>query len=206
MKRLSRTLGVFCILALSASSSAAEPVLGHFKNTHYYVALESGYAEQIPDTAVETLDDEVIAMVPHRFKIAMDIEGTGRLLNGRVVNFAGVKDKRVRYHLSGNLYGDGVGACALIPFHTLAADPRILPLGSVVRIDETVGMRLPDGTLHDGIWRVEDIGGAIKGYRIDLFVGDGNQGEVLRRQGIGHMQPLTLRLVSPPQADSCVNR
>ena len=45
----------------------------------------------------------------------------------------------------------------------IAADPRVLPLGSVVRIDA------PDER-HDGEYRVLDTGSAIKGRRVDIFM------------------------------------
>jgi 3D (Asp-Asp-Asp) domain-containing protein len=34
-------------------------------------------------------------------------------------------------------------------------------------------MVMPDGSLHDGYWYASDIGGAIKGARLDLFTGEG---------------------------------
>ena len=42
--------------------------------------------------------------------------------------------------------------------HTIAADPRVFPLGSCLRIG-------------DVRYRVEDVGSAIKGLRIDIFHG-----------------------------------
>lgn len=45
---------------------------------------------------------------------------------------------------------------------SIAADPEVLPLGTKVYIQG-----LPDGL--DGIYIVEDTGGAIKGLRIDVF-------------------------------------
>jgi 3D (Asp-Asp-Asp) domain-containing protein len=45
----------------------------------------------------------------------------------------------------------------------IAADPRVLPLGSVVRIDA------PQQT-HDGVYRVLDTGSAIKGRIVDIYM------------------------------------
>lgn len=51
---------------------------------------------------------------------------------------------------------------------TIAVDPRVIPLGSKVLL-----------TFHDeaykrynGVYTARDTGGAIKGYKIDLFMGD----------------------------------
>ena len=45
----------------------------------------------------------------------------------------------------------------------IAADPRILPLGSVVRIDAPQQM-------HDGVYRVLDTGSAVKGRIVDIYM------------------------------------
>ena len=45
----------------------------------------------------------------------------------------------------------------------VAADPRVLPLGSVIRIDA------PEGA-HDGVYRVLDTGSAVKGRIVDIYM------------------------------------
>ena len=65
---------------------------------------------------------------------------------------------------------DSLG-CKLTPMRTVAVDPSVFPRHSVLFIKETVGMKLPDGTLHDGFWYASDVGKAIKGFRVDLFTG-----------------------------------
>ena len=45
----------------------------------------------------------------------------------------------------------------------IAADPRVLPLGSVVRIDSVTGRR-------QGTYVVADTGGAVKGRQVDIFM------------------------------------
>jgi 3D (Asp-Asp-Asp) domain-containing protein len=67
---------------------------------------------------------------------------------------------------------DSLG-CPVSAMRTLAVDPAIIARHSIVYIKETAGMIMPDGTLHDGYWYASDIGGAIKGARLDLFTGDG---------------------------------
>lgn len=46
---------------------------------------------------------------------------------------------------------------------TAAADPRVLPLGSIIRIDGT-------DARTDGLWVVLDTGPGVKGYRVDLYI------------------------------------
>lgn len=76
------------------------------------------------------------------------------------------------YHSGANGVGhrDSLG-CAVAPMRTLAVDPTVIPKRSIVFIKETVGMLLPDGSTHDGMWYASDTGGAIKGQTVDLFTG-----------------------------------
>lgn len=87
----------------------------------------------------------------------------------------------VETELKATLYHTGVRGiglkdslgCRLQPMRTVAVDPRVFPRHSVLFIKETVGLKMPDGTAHDGYWYASDVGGAIKGARIDLFTGAG---------------------------------
>jgi 3D (Asp-Asp-Asp) domain-containing protein len=65
---------------------------------------------------------------------------------------------------------DSLG-CKLAPMRTVAVDPAVFPRHSVLFIKETVGMKMPDGAVHDGFWYASDVGRAIKGLRVDLFTG-----------------------------------
>jgi 3D (Asp-Asp-Asp) domain-containing protein len=67
---------------------------------------------------------------------------------------------------------DSMG-CKVVPMRTLAVDPHIVPKGSVVFIKQTVGLPMPGGGTHDGIWYASDVGGGVRGDHIDLFTGSG---------------------------------
>jgi len=78
------------------------------------------------------------------------------------------------YHAGGGgATGNDSLGCRPIPMRTIATDPRYIPRRTRLFIPETVGMRMPDGTLHDGYWYASDTGGAIKGQKIDLYTGHG---------------------------------
>gem|GEM_PF-7002799 len=66
------------------------------------------------------------------------------------------------------------------PFYTLAVDPDIVPLGSLVVIDE-----------FPGIYRAEDTGGAIQGNRIDVFLPSHSEAVLFGQQ------PCTIRILTP---------
>lgn len=63
----------------------------------------------------------------------------------------------------------------------VAADPSVLPVGSVVRIEE------PE--THAGIYTVLDTGGAILGERIDIYLPDCGEAREFGRQ------PVSLRVL-----------
>src|SRR6185437_11616948 len=66
--------------------------------------------------------------------------------------------------------GAGVQGRPLVPFRSIAVDPRFIPIGATAYVPELVGALLPDGTRHDGCLRADDMGGAIKEHKIDFFV------------------------------------
>jgi len=112
-----------------------------------------------------------------------------------------------RWSARANLYHAGGGGatgndslgCRPIPMRTIATDPRYIPRRTRVFIRETVGMRMADGSIHDGYWYASDTGGAIKGAKIDLYTGHGR----------GSMRPAmplnmrTLTIVDAGDFDGC---
>lgn len=67
---------------------------------------------------------------------------------------------------------DSLG-CKVVAMRTVAVDKTVIPRRTVLFIKETVGLPMPDGSTHDGYWYASDIGGAIKGLKLDLFSGMG---------------------------------
>jgi 3D (Asp-Asp-Asp) domain-containing protein len=92
------------------------------------------------------------------------------------------------WNLKATLYhagAKGVGAldalgCKVVAMRTVAVDKNLIPKRSVLFIKETVGLKMPDGSVHDGYWYASDAGSAIKGKRIDLYTGQsaGSMGAV----------------------------
>jgi len=80
------------------------------------------------------------------------------------------------YHQGGGGAGarDSLG-CAPVAMRTAATDRSVAPRRSIIFIPETVGLALPNGERHDGLWYVSDTGPAIRGQRIDLFTGMGRR-------------------------------
>ncbi len=85
------------------------------------------------------------------------------------------------YHAGGGgATGNDSLGCRPVAMRTLATDPRVIPRRTKLFIRETVGMRMPNGAIHDGYWYASDTGGAIRGNRVDLYTGNGR----------GSMQPV----------------
>ena len=50
--------------------------------------------------------------------------------------------------------------------HTIAADWKVLPKGTVIILEDAVGK---DGQVYDGVYVVEDRGGGVKNNHIDIY-------------------------------------
>ena len=102
-------------------------------------------------------------------------------LTGAVPGSADYRLKATLYHAGAKGVGglDSLG-CKVVAMRTAAIDKSLIPRRTILFIKETVGLSMPDGSAHDGYWYASDVGGAIKGQRIDLFTGSGS----------GSMKPL----------------
>ncbi|CCI06568.1 MAG: hypothetical protein IM504_00975 [Microcystis sp. M038S2] len=76
-------------------------------------------------------------------------------------------------------FGDGSGGFILVPYRTIAVDKTVIPLGTVIYIPDARGKEviLPSGkkVKHDGYFFAADVGSAIKGNKIDTFLGITNK-------------------------------
>jgi murein DD-endopeptidase MepM/ murein hydrolase activator NlpD len=127
------------------------------------------------------------------------IDATGvRLKDGRVTSVLAFHE--VPAHKRGVGYGS-LHDIPLQPFRTLAADlgaystsePRfrgkggLVPARTRVFILEMAGLRLPDGTTHDGWCMVNDTGGKIFGAHFDVFTGSRSWSKAVGLPRIGHV-------------------
>ncbi|MBP8248336.1 MAG: hypothetical protein KAX56_15815 [Phenylobacterium sp.] len=96
-------------------------------------------------------------------------------LTGAVPGSVDYRLKATLYHAGAKGVGtlDSLG-CKVVAMRTAAIDKSLIPRRTILFIKETVGLSMPDGSAHDGYWYASDVGGAIKGQRIDLFTGSGS--------------------------------
>jgi 3D (Asp-Asp-Asp) domain-containing protein len=158
----------------------------------YWMVLESDYdepaspnvprsgrgKEKIADNTwvdLYTRDGWFLGRMTERFAWALRLEGSALMADGRVINYAGKCDYGYgtcfeQLDVDEHPFGRGAGLRPLIPFKSVAIDPRLVPIGEPLYIPEFDGLVLPDGSIHDGCVRADDTGGGIKKRKMDFFV------------------------------------
>lgn len=149
--------------------------LGVFDLTYYWVAYEGDFAPA-PTSDIGTCGGQTIATVPTEFADALALEGSGRLLDERMINIGGCGcgggyDCFVELDAMQFPWGQGSQGNALMPFVTIATDTGVLAFGTSVYVPDLDGQPLPGGGTHDGCLLAGDVGGGINGMHIDWFVG-----------------------------------
>jgi len=172
-------------------------LIGKMYNTYYYLAYEASYSGA-DDTTLYDSNCKPIADVPYKFSDAVCIEGSGKLEDGRVINYAetcncGRKCAGYNYIvcytvLDPNKYPWGMGSKGnpLVPLRSWATDNAIIPYGTILYIEEWDGVLIPDvdgigNFVHDGCFRSDDIGGAIQGMHFDFFAGTASMWKALEK-------------------------
>ncbi len=162
-----------------------------FALRYYWLSLESDYEDPQGDavprsgrgtfvslaTWVElyTKSGLFFGRVPEQFAWSLRMEGSGLMSDGRVINYTGACNYGYgtcfdQLNTKEYPFGRGAGTRPLIPFKSVAVDPRIVAIGEPLYLPELDGIPLPDGSIHDGCVRADDTGGGIKKRKMDLFV------------------------------------
>jgi hypothetical protein len=162
--------------------------------TRYYL-YEAQSASGAGSVAIKDMQGNVIGpSLKSKDWCLATIEGSVRV-DGRTFNYAGTTglpqtrcsakkaNARMRWQESEHKYGLGNKSNPLIPFKTIACDQGTVAnskpwlnggfakFGQRFFIPAAKGTRLPDGSLHDGIFVCGDVGSAITGNHIDVFIG-----------------------------------
>lgn len=127
-----------------------------------YAAMEGSVSIKFPDGSQKTYN----------------YEGVGSMQASCAKYFAGrfASTGKVKFKEADSKWGHGVKNYSLVPYRTIAVDPKRIPYGSVVFIPEAKGkvVTLENGEsfVHDGYFFAGDTGGAIKKNHIDVFTGN----------------------------------
>jgi hypothetical protein len=141
----------------------------------YWLASEGGFDPNDDHVPIYNRHGFPIGLYSTSFLKSLLMEGSGLVASGRVINYSG----RCRFGVGVCYewldedeypYGRGAGRRALIPFKSVAVDPRVVRIGEPLYIPEFDGLVMPDGTVHDGCVRADDTGGNIKRRKMDFFV------------------------------------
>ena len=116
-----------------------------------------------------------LGRVSERLAWALRLEGSGLMSDGRVINYTGKCPYGYgtcfeQLNLNEHPFGRGAGSRPLVPFKSVAIDPRLVPIGEPIYVPEFDGLVLPDGSIHVGCVRADDTGGGIKKRKMDFFV------------------------------------
>jgi 3D (Asp-Asp-Asp) domain-containing protein len=138
-------------------------------------------------------DCQPIANVSAEFASEIEMQGTGKLRDGRVVNIWGACgcEHSPCFRVTGNQWGTAGSGRPLSPFRTVAVDPKIVPLGTLLYVPALEGRQMPGrapwgGFVHDGCVVADDTGGGIDGHQLDFFVGRKSYYHALSSRGGSH--------------------
>lgn len=158
-------------------------VVGRFKNTYYDFPsereLSGGAAVRLYDASCQP-----VAQVSSEFFERMCVQGSGTLTSGDTVSFAkrdcscAATCPRTQQRLCFDRldaasfpWGRGATGRPITALRSLAVDPSVVPMGSLVYVPEFDGLSLPGGAEHDGCFIAQDRGMWVKGRHIDVFAG-----------------------------------
>lgn len=151
--------------------------LGSFEFTYYWVTEESAFGGS-DNVSLYDSSCNVLSKVPQGFADAIKLEGTGRLTDGRVLNYWGSCDcssAPCYFEVDEtHPWGHGVQNRALTPFRSVAVDKDVVAYGTKLYIEELDGVQMPGeapwgGFVHDGCVSADDTGSAINGKHLDFF-------------------------------------
>lgn len=181
------------LLLTIAPGLAAHEKVGRASVTFYWVIDENSpkYRGE-PSAVLRDPAGRVIARTHPKFKLDLVRQGSGWLKDGRTVNYIKKVAGESRFRVSKAKYGLGTTGCRLIPYRTIAVDPRFVALGTRLYIPQLKGALLPDGTTHDGMFIAADRG-HFRGAQVDLFVGVGSRAaRPFIRKGYGSRSRVTV--------------
>jgi 3D (Asp-Asp-Asp) domain-containing protein len=172
--------------SLPASAPASAPVappsppshgesIGDFQITFYVLSEEASHQSGAGEVALYRKDGSLIGSYPRAFVEDLKLQGSARLSSGDILAYAGscsygpgtcyrILSKK-RYP-----WGQGASGRALRVMQSVASDPRVVPFGTKIYIPELDGAVF-GGKTYDGCFSVDDTGGGVKGFQLDLFAG-----------------------------------
>jgi 3D (Asp-Asp-Asp) domain-containing protein len=152
--------------------------LGRFKVTYYWAVDEAEYPTS-RSSPLYLADGQLLGRFSSAFVKAFRVEAAACLKDGRRISYM----KRAnRVEVVDEFLG--CGGHTLADLRSIAVDPRLIPLGSVVYIPQAENVTV-DGHTLGGVFYAHDVGSAIKGKHIDIFVGRKQNMDAFTSAGMG---------------------
>ncbi len=145
--------------------------LGEFSPSFYQIVDERDFEDTGRRRRVRDRQGHSRARVRVEFHRRLNIEGCGKLADGRVITYDTRINGEIRFRVTTAPHGLSHCERPLVPFRTAAVDPDHVALGTILFVPAARGARLPDSSYHDGLFVADDVGSAIRDDRVDIFVG-----------------------------------
>ena len=139
--------------------------LGRFKVTFYWLVEESSY-EGKKTCPLYTTDGRLIGRFTPQFMRDFRTEACALLSDGRIISYMKRRDRCevVETPVGANGY-------TLTELKSVAVDPSLINVGSTLYIPDADDMPVGNNLFHDGVFRAHDIGSAVKGQHLDVYLG-----------------------------------
>ena len=140
-------------------------LLGSFHVTFYWLVQEDRNPGE-KTVPLYALGGELLGYFTERFIRDFRTESCALLHDGRVVS-----NWEAGNHCHVVAAPIGCDDRVLTAFRSVAVDPSVVPIGARLYIPGAEGVSLGGDTCHDGLFYAQDVGGLIRGKRIDIYVG-----------------------------------
>lgn len=149
----------------SAYSLRKAQDLGQFRVTFYWLVEEDNYTGR-KTCPLYGPDGKLVGRYTPQFIKDFQTESCAMLSDGRIISY----NKRANRCQVVDL-PIGANGYSLTELKSVAVDPSVIPIGSTIFIRDAADVPISDSLIHDGIFYAQDVGSAIKGNRIDVYLG-----------------------------------
>jgi len=139
--------------------------LGRYKVTFYWLVEESQY-EGKKNCPLYTTDGRLIGRFTQQFIRDFRIESCALLNDGRIISYMKRRDRCEVVDAP-----IGTNGFTLTDLKSVAVDPSLITVGSRLYIPDADDVPIGSNTYHDGVFQAHDIGSAVKGQHLDVYLG-----------------------------------
>lgn len=139
--------------------------LGQFRITFYWLVEEESYHGK-KNCPLYTSDGKLVGKFTSQFVRDFQTESCALLSDGRVISYLKKANRCQVVDMP-----IGANGYTLTELRSVAVDPTVIPIGARLYIKDAADIPLGDSMMHDGLFEAHDVGSAIKGNRIDVYLG-----------------------------------